>query len=128
MSDSGIGAGAHRLDEFLPGRPQRRQAGHQDDQRQGHAKARAAGRRPADGQRDQKVDGRVLEEVDAVGKQRYRADPQGNGELDAEIGEVEQSDRDDGPPQRLAIDAHFANLRIELTTSIVPGVIASSIL
>ena len=106
-----------RFDEFLPGRPQRRQARHQDDQRQGHAKAGAAGRRPTDGQRDQEVDRRVLEEIDAVGEQRDRADPHGNRELDAEIGEVEQRDRDDGPPQRLAFYAHLTDLRIITRTS-----------
>ena len=36
----------------------------------------------------------VLEEVDAVGEQRHRADRERDRELDAEIGEVE--DRDGG--------------------------------
>ena len=42
----------------------------------------------------------VFEEVDAVGKQRHRADRQRHRELDAEIAEIEQRDGEHDPAQR----------------------------
>jgi hypothetical protein len=103
------------LHEFLPGGPERRQARHEDEHREQHADACTPSRRPADRQRDQQVDGRVLEEVDAVGKQRDRADPDGDRELDAEIGEVEKCDRNDGAAKGLTFEIQPADLLVRLS-------------
>ena len=89
-----------RIDELAPRGPQRRQPRHQQDQRQRHADASAPRRRPCDGNEDQQVNRRVFEEVDAVGKQRHRADRQRHRELDAEIAEIEQRDGKHHPAQR----------------------------
>ncbi len=48
---------------------------------------------------DQKIHRRVFEEIDAVGEKRDRADGAGNGELDAEKGQVQDGNDNDDPPQ-----------------------------
>jgi hypothetical protein len=61
--------------------------------------ASAIPRRAAESRRDQKIERGVFEEIDAVGEQRHRADGNGDGELDAEISEVEEGDQKDGLAQ-----------------------------
>ena len=49
--------------------------------------------------KDQEVDRRVFEEIDAVGEERDGADPKRDGELHAEIGEVQKRDDENGAAQ-----------------------------
>jgi hypothetical protein len=49
-------------------------------------------RAPSKGGEDQEIDRRIFQKIDAVREQRHRADGKGNGELDAKVPEVEQSD------------------------------------
>ena len=52
----------------------------------------ASPRAPADRNRDQDIDRGIFEKIDAVGKQRDRADRKRDRELDAEIGEIQSGD------------------------------------
>ncbi len=68
--------------EFLPRGPRCGHGRHQQQGRQQHAHARASLRRPGEGEEHQQIDGRVLEEVDAVREQRDRADVARHREFD----------------------------------------------
>jgi hypothetical protein len=57
--------------------------------------ARAVLRAPSKGGEDQEIDRRIFQNIDAVREQRHRADGNGNGELDAKVPEVEQSNEAD---------------------------------
>ena len=85
------GRGRNGNVELVPSHPERRQPRHQQDARQAHSDARTVpGRFPTQGGEDQEVDRGVLQEIDAVGEKRDRADGEGHGELDAEVAEVQE--------------------------------------
>jgi hypothetical protein len=62
---------------------------------------RALARRPAERNQNEEVDLRIFQKVDAVRKQRNRADRAGNSELNPEIGEVQNGDEPNGPAQSM---------------------------
>src|SRR5262249_11550336 len=74
-----------------------------------HAQVSPSPLRPTEAHKDQKVDRCVFEKVDTVGEQRHRTDRRRDGELDAEIAEVEQRHQGDGATKRdgLAIDRQW---------------------
>jgi len=88
--------GRHGGGELAPQRPEDGERRDQQDASQGHAETRPCTRGPVEGEEDQGVDRGIFEEIDAVGEQRDRTDMEGDCELDAEIGEVEQRDDEDG--------------------------------
>jgi hypothetical protein len=77
--------GGHRRRQLPPRCPESCQPRHEDDASEQHADARASGGVPTQCNEDQEVDRGILEEVDAVGEQRYGSDGQGSGELDPEV-------------------------------------------
>lgn len=84
----------------------------------------AIGRRPTQGQQNQDIDGRVLEEVDRVREKRGGSDPQRHRELHAEIGEVQNRYNQDGARQAgrfhsriLAVDGDPTPYRASKTLS-----------
>src|SRR4029077_6052691 len=60
--------------ELVPSRPTWRQPWNEQDASEHGADTRAITSAPAQGDEDQEIDRGVLEEVDAIGEQRHRAD------------------------------------------------------
>ena len=52
-------------------------------------------RAPTESEKDKKVDRRILQEVDRVGKQRDRANETSHGKLNPEVSEVQKRDESD---------------------------------
>ena len=90
VSVSGMACGATGDENFCKRSPERREPRHEKNAGERHAKPRAVSRVPTERDEDQEVDGGVLEEIDAVGEERNGADAKRDGELDAEIGEVQK--------------------------------------
>src|SRR5262245_66106289 len=89
----------HGGGEFVPGGPQRSEHGNEQNGGKRHSQPRAIERGPAQGYYNQEIERGILEEIDTVGKERHRADCQGDGELDTEISKVEERDQKDGLAQ-----------------------------
>jgi hypothetical protein len=83
--------------ELLPRRPEGRQPWYEQDAGEQHPEPRAVSGRPAQGGRDQQIDGRIFQKVDAVREQGNRTDSYGNDELNPKISEVQQSDAANNP-------------------------------
>jgi len=88
-----------RNHELLPRCPKRRQAGYQQDAGEGHSHTRPTGCTPAERYGDQEIHRGIFQKVDAIGKQRDRADGEGHRELDSKVGQVQNSNDDDNLAQ-----------------------------
>src|SRR4030095_12197774 len=93
--------GRDRYRELLPCRPGGRDAWHQQQRGEPKPETRAVLGPPRKPQQDQHIEGGVLEEVDGVGKERYRPDRHRHRELDAEVQKVERGDPGDDTAQRV---------------------------
>ncbi len=90
-------------------------AGSQEDRGQRHADLRPSPRAPTQRGEDQKVDRRILEEINTVGQQGDRADVQRDNKLHAEIGEVEKRHEHHGASKRLRHRGHTCTARTLLS-------------
>src|ERR1700756_3700051 len=79
--------------EFSPRRPEGRETGYEQNAGKCHANPRSVEGRPADRRHDEEIDRRIFKKVDAIGEQRTGANGPPHGELNPEIGEIQ--DRDD---------------------------------
>src|SRR4051812_13341683 len=79
--------------------PNQRDRWYQKDCRKQHAHPRPPAHRPPDCKEDKEIDGRIFEEVDAIGEKRDRAGLEGDHELDEAVSEVEKGDAQDDAAQ-----------------------------
>jgi hypothetical protein len=107
VNDRASGSGGVKCHDLVPGSPEGGQTGDEEDASERHPDLGPAAGGPSERYQDQEVDRGVLEEIDAVGKKRHRADGERDCKLDTEIGEIEKSDETNHSPQVLFMGWHI---------------------